>query len=490
MFLRVDKQNIETRPFINGEFRASHSGLYFEKKSSVTGEQLPKISACDEQDVKEAVAFAKDAFEAGIWSDMPVAKRKQVMLRLADFMEEHLEQIASLDAYETGRAFQNYLNDSIPKAIEAIRYFAEAVDKIYDQSVSTANTNLCIIKREALGVVAIITPWNDPMVVASWKFAPALLMGNSVIMKPAELSSYSMLYVARLAKQAGIPDGVLQVLPGRGEIVGKALALHKDIDGVFFTGSSEVGKLLIQYSGMSNMKRVALECGGKGPYIVTSHVGNLKESADTLAKNMFYNQGQICSAPSRVYVHESVYEQFLRYLEQASEKYVPQNPFDSNSTVGCVVSQEQFDKIQGYIKVALQENATVYTASAKSDLPKEACGVRPTILTNLSSDSRLLREEIFGPVVCVQKYTDKAEVVKRINDSIYGLAGAVWTDDLNEAHYFANQIKVGLFHVNSYGEDDNTSPFGGFKQSGNGKDKSIYAFDEYTEKKSIWMKIR
>lgn len=485
----LSQYHVETRAFIGGEYVQPKNNHKIEKYSSVTGEKLPEIVACDEKDVDYAVEIALKAYQQGSWSRMEGKERQRIMLRFADLMEKHLEEIATLDAYETGRAFQNYVYDSIPKAIEAIRYFAESIDKIYDKSASPGPDAFCVVKREALGVVGIITPWNDPMVVASWKFSPALLMGNSVVMKPAEQSSLSLIRVAALAKEAGIPDGVFNVVPGYGEIAGKALALHQDVAGIFFTGSSEVGKLLIQYAGQSNMKRVALECGGKGPYIVTPHYSDLEEAAAVLAQNMFYNQGQICSAPSRVIVHQSIQEQFLEYLRKAAEDYVPQNPYDIRNRVGCVVSREQYDRVMKYIDLARQENADVIIATSDSDLPEGACGIRPTIITKVSEDSRLIKEEIFGPVVCVQAYRTKEEAVALANDTIYGLAGAVWTNDLNEAYYFANRVKVGLMHINSYGEDDNTSPFGGFKQSGNGKDKSIYAFDEYSELKSIWVKV-
>lgn len=489
MECNVSQYQIETRAFVAGKYIDLGDGQKIEKKSSVTGEKLPAVVACNEKDVDYAVKVAKDSFMQGSWSRMDVKDRKRIMLRLADLMEEHLEEIATLDAYETGRAFQNYVYDSIPKAIEAIRYFAEAVDKIYDKSVSPGERDYCLIKREALGVVGIITPWNDPMVVSAWKFSPALLMGNSVVMKPAEQSSLSLIRVAALAKEAGVPDGVFNVLPGYGEIVGKALAMHPDVSGIFFTGSSEVGKLLIQYAGQSNMKRVALECGGKGPYIVTPHYSDLKEAAEVLAQNMFYNQGQICSAPSRVIVHTSVKESFMAYLQEAAEKYVPQDPYDIKNKVGCVVSQEQYDKVMHYIDLAKKDGAEIMTAQSSSSLSPGACGIRPTIITGISQDSILVREEIFGPVVCVLEYNTREEAVAMANDTDYGLAGAVWSDDINELHYFVDRMKVGLLHVNSYGEDDNTSPFGGFRQSGNGKDKSIYAFDEYSEIKSVWVRL-
>lgn len=490
MHYNISKYPIENRAFIDGRYVQSISGDTILKVSSVTGESLKEVFACDEKDVDCAVRAAKRAFHSGVWSEKTPAERKRAMLCLADLMEENLEELATLDAYETGRAFRNYVLDSIPKSIEAIRYFAEAVDKIYDKAISPRKNDFCVIVREPLGVVGIITPWNDPVVVAAWKFSPALLMGNSVVIKPAEQSSLSLIRIAALAKEAGIPDGVFNVVPGYGEKAGKALAMHNDVAGIFFTGSSEVGKLLIQYSGQSNMKRIALECGGKGPYIVTSGCKHLQEAASVLARNMFYNQGQICSAPSRVIVQQSVKEEFLSYLFAEAEQFVPNDPYEMENLVGCVVSREQYEKILQYIQIGKKEAKGVYIAGSKSDLPESACGVKPVIFYDLPEDSKVATEEIFGPVVCVLTYDTVQEAVEMANATKYGLAGAVWTENLDEAYYFANRIKVGLLHINSYGEDDNMSPFGGVKQSGNGKDKSVYAFDEYSELKSVWIKIR
>lgn len=489
MKYNISDYRIENRPFVNGEYIKPNAHETVHKTSSVTGEMLPELFVCNKQDVDYAVSIARKTFSSGKWNKLSPQIRKETMLKLADLMEEHKLELATLDTYETGRAFQNYLCDSIPKAIEAVRYFAEAVDKIYDQAITPREDSFCVVVREALGVVGIITPWNDPLVVASWKFAPALLMGNSVVIKPAEQSSLSLLRLASLAKEAGIPDGVFNVITGDGETTGKELALHGDVDGIFFTGSSEVGKLLYQYAGLSNMKKVALECGGKGPYIVTEHFPDIKLVAETLAQNMFYNQGQICSAPSKVIIHDSIKDEFIECLQKAADSYIPGNPYDNNNKVGCVVSKQQYDKVKRYIELGKTETSSYYIAGKKDDLQDGACGIPPVIFWNLPDESILLSEEIFGPVVCIQTYHKVDEAIKLANNTNYGLAGAVWTEDLNEAYYVAHCVKVGLFHINSYGEDDNCSPFGGVKESGNGKDKSIFAFDEYSERKSVWMKI-
>lgn len=338
----LNEDLIETGAFIGGEYVNSRSGRTIEKYSSVTGKQLVNIARCDENDVNDAVSCALAAFRSGEWSKKTPAERGSIIMRLADLMEEHREELARLDTYETGRAYRNYLNDSIPKAIEAARYFAQAVDKIYDKAIPPRKDAFGVVYRKPLGVVGLITPWNDPMVVGCWKAIPALLMGNSVVIKPAEQSSLSMIRTAALAKQAGIPDGVFNVVTGYGEEVGKALALQRDVSGIFFTGSSATGKKIIQYSGMSNMKKVGLECGGKSPYIVTQNCRDIKKAAYTLAANMFYNQGQICSAPSRVIVQNSVKDEFLSHLFEASRSWVPGDPYNPENNVGCVVSSEQY----------------------------------------------------------------------------------------------------------------------------------------------------
>ncbi|MBR6403568.1 MAG: aldehyde dehydrogenase family protein [Eubacterium sp.] len=483
----IDESKIETRAFINGEYVDSLSKGRLKKNSSLTGKRLVEIVSCNEEDVNIAVNNAKTAFESGVWSDMTPEERKNVILRFADLLEEHIDELARLDTYETCRAYNNYLYDSLPKAIEAIRYFAEAVDKVYDIAIPPKKDSFGVIYRKPLGVVAVITPWNDPMVVTSWKSIPALLMGNSIIIKPAEQSSLSAIRTAEFAKMAGIPDGVYNVLPGKGEVVGKALAEHKDIRGVFFTGSSEVGKNIIRYSS-DNMKKVGLECGGKSPYIVTKNCKNLKKSAETLASNVFYNQGQICSAPSRLIIDSSIKEEFLRYLFDAANEYIPGDSYNIGNKVGCVVSIEQYDRVMKYIEIGKNESGSYYEAKGCSDLPEGALGIYPIIFYDVKENAVIAREEIFGPVITVLEYSDIDEAIKIANDSRYGLAGAVWTDDLNEAYYVSKKIESGLVHINSYGEDDNMSPFGGLKESGLGKDKSVYAFDEYSELKSVWIK--
>ena len=486
---RIRELKIETRAFINGEYRNAVSGAMLKKKSSYDGRDLPEIADCAESDMDDAVAAAKKAYETGDWKNLKASERKQILLKLADLMEQHREELAMLDALETGRAYENYYNDSIPKAIEAIRYYAEAVDKYYDKAVAPQTNAFSTMVRVPLGVVGIITPWNDPMVVAAWKFTPALLMGNSVVLKPAEQSSLSVIRTAALAKEAGIPDGVFNVVPGKGEIAGKALALHMDVRGIYFTGSSEVGKLMLQYAGQSNMKKVGLECGGKSPFIASKKCARLREAAETLAQNVYYNQGQICTASSRAIVDESIAEEFLSYLKTAAEKFVPGDPFVFENRVGCVVSRTQYDRVNSYIQLAREEGGTVWQAKTVKEKSANACAVQPTVITGLTNRARCAQEEIFGPVVVVITCKDINEALQMANDTKYGLAGAIFTDDLDEAYFGATHIDAGLVHINSWGEDEVHTPFGGVKESGLGKDRSFWAFDEYSEIKTVWMKF-
>jgi len=476
----------EKRAFIGGKFVTSISNKYLEKECPVDRSVITGIPACNKEDVDLAVKAARSAYKEGIWKNKPLKEKKEILFKLASLMCENHEQLALLDTYETGRAYKNYYIDSIPKAIEVITYFVESIDKIYDNCVIPNSTEFAAIIREPLGVVACITPWNDPLVPANWKMIPALLMGNSVIMKPAEQSSLSIILEAALAQKAGIPDGVLNIVTGYGEIAGKALALHNDIDGVFFTGSSEVGKLILQYSGQSNMKKVGLECGGKSAFIVTASCKHLKEAAKVLAANIFYNQGQICSAPSRAIIDNKIMPEFMEYLKKEAGNYVPRDPFSPENIVGGVVSKVQKHKIEQYISLG-KESGLICHQFGDDNIPLN--GVLPTIFEDISSDSRLFKEEIFGPVLVVIGFDTLPEAISIANDSVFGLAGAIWTDNLNEINYAARSIEAGIVHINSYGNDDNSVPFGGYKQSGIGKDKSIYAFDEYSQIKTIWMRI-
>ena len=487
---RLARLEPDGRPFVGGERVTPLNDHWLDKVSPVDGRSLPPLADCDDLEIDRAVVRAEECRRSTDWQTMELSARKQALLRLAALMEDRRFTLALLDTIETGRSFRNYYYDSIPKAIAATRYFAEALDKIYDHAIPSRGTDSGLVMRQPLGVVGLITPWNDPLVVAMWKLAPALAMGNCVVAKPAEQSSYSLLMVAELATAAGFPPGAVNVVPGRGEIAGRALALHPLVRGLFFTGSSATGKKILEYAGRSNMKRVGLECGGKSAFIVSRHCRQLERAADELARNMFYNQGQICSAPSRVLVEERVLEPFLNRLVSRLDHYTPSHPLDPDTLVGCMVSWEQQRRVQRFIDSGQHCARRVWQARPPDKMPAGAIYVLPTLFLIDRPDCDIWREEIFGPVLTLMAVPDLNTAVKLANDSPYGLAAAVWTDDFDEAHWVARALEAGLVHINSYGDDDNSAPFGGIKESGIGKDKSVFAFDEYSYLKTIWQRHR
>jgi acyl-CoA reductase-like NAD-dependent aldehyde dehydrogenase len=484
---KIKNLNIEKRAFINGEYTPAIDGKIISKNSSIDDSDLSGLSACNHKDVDKAVDVALKAYKNRIWQDKEPAEKKAIILKLADLVEKNIEELALLDTIETGRSLKNYYYDSIPKAVEAMRWFAESIDKIYEKSIAPRKNSFATISREALGVVGIITPWNDPLVVSFWKLTPALLMGNSVVLKPAEQSSFSILKVAQLAIEAGIPKGVFNVVPGYGHEAGKALALHNDVRGIFFTGSTAIGKQILQYAGQSNMKKVGLECGGKSPFIVSNKCNDLHKAAKTLAKNVFYNQGQICSAPSRLLISKEIKDEFLQLLIKESDNYIPKNPLSLDSEVGAVVSKEQKQRVQKYIQSGIDSGAKIVTSKEEITPIQGGAYVRPTIFDEVDPNSKIATEEIFGPVLVVITVDNLNQAINLANSSNYGLAASIWTNDIDEAYQTSRLLEAGIVHINSYGDDDNLAPFGGVKESGLGKDKSIYAFDEYSDLKTVWM---
>ena len=474
----IKNLSIENRFFINGKFFTSENTL--NKTSPIPEYTLPELYVCLEDEVNLAVSKAKETYDNKVWRDKPVQEKKEILFRLADLIEQHKEELALIDTVETGRSIKNFYYDSIPKAVEGIRWFSEAVDKYFDHAITPDDNRLTSIVKQPLGVVGIITPWNDPLVVNFWKITPALLMGNSVVVKPAEQASFSMLKVASLAQQAGIPDGVLNIITGDAR-TGELLCLHNDVRGIFFTGSTEVGKKILQYSGQSNMKKVGLECGGKSPFILTKNYPDLPKAARILAKNIFYNQGQICSAPSRLIVEHSIKDAFLNHLTEEAKQYIPSDPLSFESDVGKVISPEHYERIESYIKdIDSNEIKVIQISSEQQDL-----SFSPVIFDNVPADSRLAQDEIFGPLLVVIPFDTVDEAIAIANNTRYGLAAAVFSNDINEANYLALNIESGLVHINTYDAETYQMPFGGVKESGLGRDKSILVFDEYSELKTI-----
>ena len=461
------------------------------RRSPVDGKELPEIRSCPQRDVDKAVQAARRAFESKIWRDKTADEKKEILFKFADLIRKHSHELAIRDVLSMGKPIRDCLNNDIPLAVKFIQWYAEAIDKLYGECVPPQPGSIATITREPIGVVAGITPWNFPMENVAWKIGPALAAGNSLILKPAEQSTFSALYLGRLAQEAGIPEGVLNILPGRGDVTGKCLALHPDVDGVFFTGSNAIGKEILGYAGQSNMKRVALECGGKSAFIILRECGHIDDAVRALAKNMFFNQGQICSAPSRLIVETTIKDEVLRRLLELIPAYQPRNPLDESTTSGALADHSQLDNVLRYVSIGIKEGANLLVGGKRLEPVQGGAYMSPAIFSDVKNDMRIARKEIFGPVLSVISVKDAQEAVETANASPFGLAAAVWCDDINQAHLVARDLRAGTVHINCYGEDNVTAPFGGFKQSGNGhKEKSMDAIDAYSEKKTTWLKLR
>lgn len=476
---------IESRLFIAGEYREAEGGERFEVINPATDRILVEASRAQERDVNTAVAAARSSFESGVWAEAAPAERKRVLLRLADLMEAHREELALLETLDTGKPIRHSLRDDIPGATRAIRWYAEAVDKVYGEIAPTGPEALALISREPIGVVAAIVPWNFPLLLACWKLGPALAAGNSVILKPSEKSPLTAIRLAALAREAGLPDGVLNVLPGFGHEAGKALALHQDVDCLTFTGSTGVGRLLMEYAGRSNMKRVWLEAGGKSANIVFADCPDLAKAARASAAGIFYNQGQVCIAGTRLLVEAGIKDAFLAELKKAAAAFEPKDPLDPESTMGTLIDSDHHGSVCRYIAEGLEEGAVLGLDGR--DLAGNFMG--PTVLEQVNPHMTVAREEIFGPVLAVTAFDREEDAVRLANDSKYGLGAGIWTSDLARAHRLARKLRAGSVFINNYNDGDMTVPFGGVKQSGNGRDKSLHALEKFTELKTTWLAL-
>ncbi|MGN2410727.1 aldehyde dehydrogenase [Pseudomonas syringae] len=486
---RARNLKIEGRAFIQGEYTAAASGETFDCISPVDGRLLAKVASCDAADAQRAVDSARSVFESGAWSRLAPAKRKATMIRFAGLLEQNAEELALLETLDMGKPISDSLGVDIPGGARALSWSGEAIDKLYDEVAATPHDQLGLVTREPVGVVAAIVPWNFPLMMACWKLGPALSTGNSVILKPSEKSPLTAIRIAQLAIEAGIPAGVLNVLPGYGHTVGKALALHMDVDTVVFTGSTKIAKQLMIYAGESNMKRVWLEAGGKSPNIVFADAPDLQAAANSAASAIAFNQGEVCTAGSRLLVERSIKDRFLPMVIEALSAWKPGNPLDPATNVGALVDTQQMDTVLSYIEAGHTDGAKLVAGGKRILQETGGTYVEPTIFDGVNNAMRIAQEEIFGPVLSVLTFDSAEEAIQIANDTQYGLAAAVWTSNISKAHLTARALRAGSVWVNQYDGGDMTAPFGGFKQSGNGRDKSLHAFDKYTELKSTWIKL-
>ena len=486
---RARDLKIEGRAYLNGEYTDAVSGETFECISPVDGRLLGKIASCDAADAQRAVENARATFNSGVWSRLAPTKRKATMIRFAGLLKQHAEELALLETLDMGKPISDSLNIDVPGAAQALSWSGEAIDKIYDEVAATPHDQLGLVTREPVGVVGAIVPWNFPLMMACWKLGPALSTGNSVILKPSEKSPLTAIRIAALAVEAGIPKGVLNVLPGYGHTVGKALALHNDVDTLVFTGSTKIAKQLMIYSGESNMKRVWLEAGGKSPNIVFADAPDLQAAAESAASAIAFNQGEVCTAGSRLLVERSIREQFIPLLVEALQAWKPGHALDPATTVGAVVDQRQLDNVLRYISIGREQGAELIAGGQRTLEETGGLYVQPALFDGVTNAMTIAQEEIFGPVLSLITFDTVEEALQIANDSIFGLAAGVWTSNLSKAHTFARGLRAGSVWVNQYDGGDMTAPFGGFKQSGNGRDKSLHAFDKYTELKATWIKL-
>ena len=477
------------RLLIDGLRRDSTDGKTFDKRSPVDGRLLGAVARAQAADVDRAVASARAAFDDGRWSRQPPAARKKVLQKFADGLLAATDELALLETLDMGKPIRFSRSVDVPAAARCIAWYAEAIDKVYDEIAPTGPSALALITREPMGVVGAIVPWNYPMIMAAWKLGPAFATGNCVVLKPSEKSPYTAMRMAEIALEAGLPPGVFNVVPGFGHEAGEALALHPDVDAIGFTGSTRVGRRMLACAGESNLKRVYNELGGKSAFLVFPDFDDLDRAAETAAASMYFNQGESCNAPSRLLVHEAIADDFVARVARHAPAYAPADPLDETTVMGAVVDEGQLRTVMGYIASGREEGARCVAGGRQARADSGGYYVEPTLFDQVRSDMRIAREEIFGPVLSVIRFRDEAHAIALANDSAYGLQASVWSSHIDRAHRVARALRAGTVHVNQYDEDDITVPFGGYKQSGNGRDKSLHAFDKYTELKTTWLRI-
>ncbi len=485
----ADQVQLRNQCLIEGQWVAAASGRGFGCISPIDGRTLTVVADGGGEDIDRAVASARAAFEDGRWSKRTPTERKQSLLRWADLIEANAVDLALTESLDMGKPVADALNIDVQGTLRCIRWTAEAVDKVYGEVAPTGHKELGLITREPLGVIGAIVPWNFPMLMASWKLAPALATGNSVVLKPSEKSPLSALKLGELALEAGIPAGVFNIVTGHGPSAGEPLALHMDVDGLVFTGSTGVGRHLLQCAGRSNLKRTYLECGGKSPNIVFADAPDLKRAARAAANAIFFNQGEVCTAASRLLVESSIREEFVAEVVKAGRRLQPQHPFEPGAAMGAIVDEGQMERVLGFIAKGQSQGAELALGGQRTLVDTGGYYIEPTIFDRVQPQHSIACEEIFGPVLSVIEFSDEVDALRIANDSPYGLAAGLWTADINKAHRVARELRAGSVWVNYWDGGDMTAPFGGYKQSGNGRDKSLHAFDKYTEMKATWIRL-
>ena len=487
---RAARLDMATGLFIDGEYVAALAGETFDCVNPATGALLARMARGQAADSDRAVASSLAAWRDGRWAKQAPRARAEVLLKWADLVEAHSEELALLETLDMGKPISDMFNIDLPEVLKTIRYFAECIDKIEGAVTHTDASVLHTITHEPLGVVGAITPWNYPMLMAVWKLAPILAAGNCVVLKPAEQAPLTCTRLAQLFVDAGGPAGVFNVVNGMGAEAGKALALHMDVDKITFTGSTAVGKLLLGYAGQSNMKRVALETGGKSPQIFMPDLYDFDAAVDRAVGGILDNAGQVCNAGSRLLVHRSIHDRFVaRFVERAAALYQPGDPLDPATTMGPLASQTQRANVQARIARALEQGASQVLPPLAAGLNAAGAYVAPTLFTHVRQDMAIAQEETFGPVASVQAFDTEAEAIALANDSVYGLAASVWTADLKTAHRMSAALQAGVIWVNCFGDGDMTQPFGGYKQSGNSRDKHKDSLLSYLQTKSTWISL-